>query len=208
MNYDELIDASKAYADRNDVEVESSMDTFIILVEAKINRVLKTREQSTRAFTPTVTDREYYALPKDYAGMRDVQLNSDIPLNPHKVSQFHLVSPEQMNIQRGKPYGGTLYYSVAARQLHIYPCQDAGQSIEMIYYQKVPNLNSEDNINWMSEDHPDIYLSGMIAEIEAFAKNYEASKLWYARLTMAIEELDNADVEERWSGSTLQTRVE
>lgn len=207
MTYDELVEASKAYADRRDVEVSQNIDTFIILVEAKINRVLKTRMQSTRAFTPTVTGKEYYALPPDFAGMRNIQLNSDSPLNTHKVTPYSYLTPEQMDIQRSKPYAGSLYYCITAKELQIYPCQDAGQTIEMAYFQKVPNLRPDADTNWMSNDHPDIYLSGMMAEIEGFAKNYEASKLWYARLELAIAELDSVDIEERWSGNALQMRL-
>ena len=207
MNYEEIVAASKAFADRQDVEVSSNIDTFIILVEAKINRVLKTRMQSTRAFTPTVTDREYYPLPVDFAGMRDIQLNSDSPLNKHTVAQYNQMTPAQMNEQRSLPFAGSHYYCITAKELQIYPCQESGKTIEMVYFQKVPNLNADADTNWLSDSHPDIYLAGMMAEIEAFAKNYDASKLWYARLEMAIAELDNSDTEERWSGGPLQMRL-
>lgn len=207
MNYDELIDASKAYADRKDVEVSANMDVFIALVEAKINRVLKTREQTARAYTPTVQDQEYYALPPDFRGMRDIQLNSGLPGSDASSTPYEYASPEQMNVRRGEPFAGKLYYTIIARQLQVFPCIEAGLTLETVYFQKVPNLNATNSDNWMSEEHPDIYLSGMIAEIEAFAKNYDASKLWYARLTMAINELDLVDDIERWSGVALQTKV-
>ena len=99
------------------------------------------------------------------------------------------------------------YYTVIADQIQIYPVIDPGSFLEMTYYQKVPNLNSTFTTNWMSEDHPDIYLSGITAEIELFAKNYEVAKGWHDRMSMAIQELDDSDVEERWSGVPLQMRL-
>ena len=57
MNYQELVDASVAYADRNDIEVANNVDLFVTMAEARVNRVLKTRKQSKRATTPTGTGK-------------------------------------------------------------------------------------------------------------------------------------------------------
>ena len=208
MNYARLITVSKAYADREDIEVDGNMDNFIIFVEARMNRTLKTRKQSVRAFINTVSDQEYYPLPIDYAGMRDIQLDSTAPLADHKVAIFNYLQPEAMNKQRIRPYSGRQYYTIIADQLQIYPAQEANQALEIVYYQKVPNLNSVDNTNWMSEDNPDMYLAGMIAEIELFVKHFDVGKLWYDRMTSQIGELESADVKERWGGSALFTRVD
>jgi hypothetical protein len=59
----------------------------------------------------------------------------------------------------------------------------------------------------MSQDYPDIYLSGVVAEIELFVKNYDAAGIWAQRLVMATQELDASDNTERWSGSSLVMRV-
>lgn len=207
MNYSEIVAAAKAYADRSDTDVNDNIDVFIILTEARINRLLRTRKQSKRTTTPTVADAEYYSLPSDYRAMRDIQLNSEPNTGAHSVQQFHLISPEQMNIQRGLPYAGKLYYLEIANQIQIYPCQDAGKEIELVYYQKVPNLTSINNTNWLSTDHPDIYLSGLCAEISLFAKHYDAADGWFDRLGSAIKDLDNSDAEDRWSGAAIVTRV-
>lgn len=207
MNYQELADAARTYADRNDFEVIDNIDTFIIMAEARMNRVLKTRKQSNRAYTPTVEGQEYYSLPPDYAGIRDIQINSDLPDVDHKTVPCHYLNPELFNIKANEPYGGKTYYTIIADQFQIYPKQSAGKTIEIVYYQKVPPLTATNFLNWMSQDHPDIYLSGIITEIELFVKNYETANLWDARMNRAIEELDNADIKERWSGSQLVTRV-
>ncbi len=207
MNYKQLTDAATLYADRQDAEVKSSVGLFILLAEARINRVLKTREQSTRAYTPTITDAEYYPLPPDYRGMRDVQINSKLSTIEHGVSGFTYLSPDQMNIQRSKEYAGVNYYTIIANRLQIHPRRKAGQSIELVYYQKVPNLTSDDDENWLSVEHPDIYLAGITAEISLFAKDYDAAGTWHDRMSVAIDELDTSDVQERWSGTSLYTRA-
>ena len=207
MTYTELVAAAKLYADRQDIEVNDSMDIFILMAEARVNRVLKTREQSTRAYTLTIEDKEYYPLPPDYSGMRDVQINSDLPTEEHKNTKLSYISPELFNTVRGKPYCGSSYYCVIANQIQIFPLQEEGKTIEMVYWQKVPNLNLTDSTNWLSESHPDIYLAGIVAEIEIFAKNYDVASKWDSKMSRSISELDESDVKENWSGSQLVTRI-
>ena len=207
MNYDEIVASSKSYADRFDNEVSDNITTFITMAESKINRLLKTRKQSKRAYILAVENAEYYPLPPDYLGLRDIQFNSDLPENDHSVTQMHYVNPQQMNERRDYPYNGKIYYSIIGDQLHVFPKQDDGGCFEVVYYQRVPNLNELANTNWLSETYPDIYLSGIIAEIEYFAKNYEVANLWVDRMNIAISELDSSDVVERWSGEPLQVRI-
>jgi hypothetical protein len=207
MNYQELVTATTEYADRSDIEVGDNMATFILMAEARINRVLKTREQSVRATTPTVTDQYYYALPPDYAGMRDVQLNFLDTNGNAAIAQYFYINPEQMNERSQAGPGGKNYYTIIANQMQIWPAVESGNNIEMVYYQKVPPLSEANPNNWASDDQPDIYLAGMVAEVELFVKNYDVAKGWHDRMSLAISELDSSDTLERWAGQPLVTRV-
>ena len=66
MNKLALTNAAIAYADRYDIEVNENINNFYLFTEARINRLLKTRRQSARAFTLTIENREYYSLPPDW----------------------------------------------------------------------------------------------------------------------------------------------
>jgi hypothetical protein len=205
MNYTELVAAAKSYSDRNDIDVANSIDTFITLAEARINRLLRTRKQAGRHYINTVSGQEYYCLPQDYSGIRDIQINKTVPGSESK--SFRFAEPDIFNALRNEVYAGVPYYCIIANQLQVYPILDAGQTIEMVYYKKVTHLSSVNVQNWLSIDHPDIYLSGIIAEIELFVKNYEVSTLWVDRMSAAINELDSSDFEERWGGPSLEMRV-
>ena len=207
MNYTEITNAAKAYSDREDTAVEINLDIFIIMAESRINRILKTREQSTRVYSPIVSEQEYYTLPPDYAGMRNIQINSSDPGATVKSCPMSYISPDQFDAIRSSGKSG-IFYTVIASQIQIYPLQESGMTLEIVYYQKVPNLNSTDSTNWLSNGHPDIYLSGILSEIEAFVKNYELSKSWDAKMSRSIDELKESDITETWSGSPMVTRVE
>lgn len=208
MDYTEIVNAAKMYADRNDIEVTQSMDIFIIMAEARINRKLKTYEQTHRIFTATKDKQEFYALPEDYNGMRAIQFNTGlVDEQGSKAIPLEYVTPETI-AEYQSMNKSNYYYSVVAQQIQVHPTLPSGGTLELLFYRKVPSLNSQSKSNWCSENNPDIYISGLCAEIELFVKNYEASQLWDQRMSRAIKELSDNDYDNRWAGNPLQMRAE
>jgi hypothetical protein len=199
MNYDEVVAACYAYADRYDSETTGFVSSFIALAEARINRLLKVRQASTRAFLVSILDQVYYGLPPDYAGMRNIQYNTGV--NGIQVVKYR--TPEQLDDMKAAGYIGSSFYTIVADQIQLSMAIEAGIQIEISYYQKVPNLTTLAPINWVSENHPDVYVSAVTTEISLFVKDYDAAQIWNARLDKAISDLQFADSEERWAGSTL-----
>ena len=208
MNYTELVTLAKAYTDRYDAEMTDIINHFFVMAESRINRLLKTRKQCRRAYILCVTEQEFYSLPPDWAGMRDLQLNDDVPTTTHTTRTFRFVDPKTLEKLREVPSSSYLYYSIIGNQIQIYPMIDAGYNIEMAYYQKVPALSEFSSTNWLADDHPDIYTAAVCGEISLFAKDYDVATGWFDRMKLAIDELENADWVERWSGDPLQVRIE
>lgn len=208
MLYDEIKDLALRYADRNDPGTVDRVDDFILMAEARVNRLLKTRQQTGRFYTPTVDNLEYYPLPSDYIGLRDIQINSTTPTVANAPARsMKYLTPQQIDARRGNPSLET-YYTIIDNQIQIYPAPPAGYTIEIVYYQKVPNLNSTDNTNWLSEHYPDIYVSAIAAEICLYVKDYPAASIWTERVGAAIDELSTTDAEERWTAASLTMRAE
>ena len=121
---------------------------------------------------------------------------------------MHYITPEQVvDMQQRAEYGDKLYFTVMNNQVQVVPCLPSGGTVEMVFYRKVPNLSATNTENWASVDHPDIYISAITAEIELFAKNYDAATLWNSRLLSCIDEIDNNDVDNRWAGNTMTIKV-
>ena len=210
MTYDELVAAAKAYCDRIDVEVNQNVQVFVLLAEARINRTLKVTEQTHRVYTKTMTGKEYYTLPPEFNGMRVVSFNSGGVDKPDsQATLLHYVTPEQLVEMQESAYDEEeRYYTIVNNQFQLHNPLPNGGTIEMVFYRKVPPLGVKYNSNWMSEENPDIYIAGISAEIEMFVKNYDAAKLWDDRMTRAIEELRTNDINNRWSGNSMQMRVD
>lgn len=209
MNYTEIIDSVLAYADReSDAELDSDrLDKFIKIMESKANRKLKVLGMSTRSQLTSVADQEYYGLPSDYSGLRNIKIFD--PAAPKKKSTLIYTAPEQMDLLSTVSANEVLtevYYNIEADQLRIIPYQE-NNVIEIIYYQKVPNLNSIDSTNWLSDSAPDAYIFGLMVEVSSFVKDKESAIFWNERFESVLEELQDDDDSTRWSGPYLQMRV-
>ena len=202
MNYAEVIAAAQLYADRYDAEVTDNMDQVLRLAESRINRRLKLRQMTTRATMMLVDNQEYYPLPPDFAGMRDVE-NSPTDGPRRTLTYFN---PEQANEVQARGSTGYAAYTIIADQLQLIPPQADG-NIEIVYYQRVPPLTATEPENWASKDYPDLYRDALMSEIELLVKNDERAVLWDTRLNKTVDELVNNDQEERWSGTPMQIRV-
>lgn len=208
MTYQELVDAARAYADRNDIEVDANLDVFVIMAESRINRVLKISKQSHRLYTRSIEGQEYYALPPDYNGMRAIQFNTGaVDGEDSATKSINYVTPnimtefQQLGINDGK-----YYYTIVSGQIQVCPTLPHAGTIEIIHYRRMVHLSASNPSNWMSADHPDIYLCGLLAEIESFVKNYEVADMWDAKMTRSIQELRDDNEQSLWAGNTLTMR--
>ena len=203
MNYKEIIDASKAYTDRFDEELADSMTAFTRVVEAKINNALRTGDQSVRSQIWLRTGEEYYGLPCDWGGARDVEILSSG--QQHGRTLVYL-APEELN-KLSRQHGEHNYYTIIAGQIQIAPPAD-DQILEIVYYQRLPALAEDEDTNWLTEKNPDAYIFGLCTEISAFAKDPMQFEVYKQRFNEAMIDITMEDQITRWSGPALRTQVD
>ena len=208
MNYKEIITAAKAYTDRYDQELDDSMTAFTRVIEGKINNALRTGDQSVRAQIWLQRDKEYYSLPCDWGGARDVEI-----LESGKQYGRTLVylSPEEMNKVSRKRDSSTVgrhnYYTIIAGQIQVAPPTD-NEILEIVYYQRLPALENDDDSNWLTEKNPDAYIFGLCTEISAFAKDLASYESYKMRFNEAMMDITMEDQVTRWSGPALRVQIE
>jgi len=208
MNYSELVSLALSYADRNDQATADRIDDFFRVTESRINKKVKTMKMSTRASINTVQDQEYYGLPPDFAGVRDIQLND---LNGNIKSTLYYRTPEKINNMNldgdvTSPLEQVVY-TIVADQIQIKPTQQ-DNTIEIVYYQRLPELTSLSPNNWLSDINPDIYTFGLLSEISAYTKDGAAFDFWDNRFLVSLDDLVTDDADTRWSGPPLAIRTE
>lgn len=203
MNRKELFDAVLSYADRSDSTVTAAaIKVFYKIVESRINRVLRIRQQSARATIQTRIGKFVYGLPPDFAGMRDIKLYND---DASKSYSLMPVTPEYMNALQSAD-ARALYYTILNKTIEVHP-QTAGYTLEILYYQRVDALEIDEDTNWVSDGYPDVYIFGLLVEVSSFVKDANAAQLWDARFKEAVDEIRNEDAVDRWSGPPLSMQA-
>ena len=203
MNYKDIVVASQAYTDSYDAEMAVTMPAFTKVVEAKINNALRTGDQSVRAQIWLRSGEEYYGLPCDWGGARDVEIL-------HKGEQHGrtlvYLAPEEMN-KLTRQHGEHNYYTIIAGQIQVAPPAD-NQVLEVVYYQRLPELKEDEDTNWLTEKNPDAYIFGLCTEISAFAKDPMQFEVWKQRFNEAMIDITREDQVTRWSGPALRSQVD
>jgi len=201
MNYLQITEAAIAYSDRTDAEVIDRIDTFILMTESRINRALQVQQMAIRTCLTILTDQEYFGLPEGFSSLRDIEI---VDGTGNRIT-LPMYTPEQLN--KHHLSGSTSpAYSIVADQLHIVPVLE-GCQLEIIYHKDITHLDNTNPTNWLTEKHPDIYVHGILVEINAFIKSPEGAALWDSRFKSAIGEIVSDDFISRWSGTPLEIRL-
>ena len=179
------------------------MTAFTRVVEAKINNALRTGDQSVRSQIWLRTGEEYYGLPCDWGGARDVEILHEG--QQHGRTLVYL-APEEMN-KLTRQHGEHNYYTIIAGQIQIAPPADH-QILEIVYYQRLPELAEDEDTNWLTEKNPDAYIFGLCTEISAFAKDPMQFEVYKQRFNEAMIDITREDQITRWSGPALRTQVD
>lgn len=204
LTYTDIVSAALDYADRaDDVDVVNRMSVFLRTVEARINRTLQTGRQTKRAHIYTTQDSTFYALPSDFAGMRNIVLKENTLQHGGIVLEY--VTPEVM-AQHINNELKTGVYTITACSLQIWPVLNS-KVLEITYYQQVPPLTAEAPTNWLTIISPDAYIQGLLVEISSFAKDQEAVDIWDTRFKQTLVDMQFEDDIDRWSGPTPVVRV-
>jgi hypothetical protein len=210
MTYDEIVNISLSYADRTDTAVTSRIDLFMRVVESRINRLLVIEDMSVRYVFPEPNPANgRYDLPVDFSAIQDIAIVGLTDATDRKT--LSLVNPEQMNTATSNVnIDSSLkhFYQILGSQLIIQPpVVDGTDCLEIVYYGNIIPLDATVGSNWISTNHPDLYINGILTEINAFVKDAEASVMWDGRFKQVIGELDEADKVLVYSGTPLQTRI-
>jgi hypothetical protein len=210
MTYDDIVATSLAYADRTDSAVTSRIDLFMRMVESRINRLLVIEDMSIRYVFPEPNPTNgRYTLPSDFSAIRDIAIVNTLDITDRDT--LSLINPEQMNTATSTTNIANSFkhfYQILNNQLVVQPIVvDGSHFLEIVYYGNIVPISLTNETNWISSNHPDLYINGLLVEINAFVKDAEATALWDGRFKQVIGELMDADNLLVYSGTPLQTRI-
>jgi len=207
MTRAEILDLAKAYADRQDIEVEDKIGEMLSMAEDRMSRIMRNREMSSEMKIPIVDGQDYYALPADYAGLRHIKL----VLENAGERNLTYVQPAMGTSVSGSAWdthSSKTQYTILNNKIYLPRAVKGPGYIELSYFQRVPQLIKPSDTNWVLTHHRDVYLTALSAEIELFAKNDERAALLWQKLDGAFEEISMRNQKDTWSSGPMTISVE
>ena len=192
-NYSQLRDKVALWLDRDDLE--DRIPDFVALLEARLNRELRAVNMETR--TTWTTANESYVLPTDFRRLRKIYIEGS-PDRP-----LYEIAPQASAGSFSGAAGTPKAYYIEGRTITFAPPPSASTVFGVTYFTRIEPLTSENDTNWLLEEHADIYLVGTLLEAAIYIRDAEAIALCSEKLDQAIASLQRESRTDRWGAGPL-----
>ena len=182
MTYAELKSNIANYLNRSDLT--SYIDTFIDSTEAELNRRLRTKEMIKRA--TATADSQYLTVPTDWQEAINIEITSN---NFSPLFQQSIESLDVYRKSNNNTVGQPVYYAMVDDSIELAPTPDGSYTLQLTYYAKINPLSDSNTTNFVSTDHPDVYLYGALKHASIFLMEDERIPLFTNQFEKALEEI-------------------
>jgi len=196
-NYSELKSAIADFLNRDDLT--SAIPTFIALAEAQMSRDIRSWRQEKRV--QTTLDERYEALPSDFLEGRRFILGTGEQLRP--ISSEDMAKYRAENDIAEKPR----FFYLSADQIEFYPTPTGTETLDMVYYGRVPSLTDEAPSNWILDQFPDAYLYGALIHSSGYLQEDARATTWAQLYGSAVAGINRESDRGQFSGGSLIMRV-
>lgn len=195
-NYTELQAAIADQLTRSDLT--TNIVDFITLAEARMNRVLRTRDMETSAAGTFSSGT--FSLPADYLEWISLQWT-----NVRSQDLRYAEPNSERWSRRFRPNGDPQMFTILGGSVRTRPSAGSG-SYTFYYYQKIPALASN-STNWLLTRAPELYYYTALAEAHAFLKD-EARAAQYLALANLDLQKANSDADSNKVSRRSASRAE
>lgn len=189
-NYNELKASIASWLARDDLT--ANIPDFITLFEASAARKLRVRPMEvTGLLEPDEGEAE---LPSDFLSYRRLTRLGETR------AELVYVHPTYLNVlYPTAPSGLASHFTIEGGYVIIRPTDDT--DLEIVYLAK--NAAVSETLNWLFDNHPDLYLFGALAEAHGFNVDQNNLAFWVGRRDQIFEEITQSDFRER-SGMAIR----
>lgn len=188
MTYDNLTSNVLQYLERKDASVVEQIPNFIMLAEFEIAEMMKSLGQ--QAVAEATMEAGNPVIPKPARWRKTTSFN--ITVNGKKQPVFLRKYEYLINYSNGTP-GTPLYYGdYDYDNWLVSPTPDQNYTFEVLYYERIQPLSSENQTNWLTRNAPNAMLYGTLLQAMPFLKN-DQRVIFQQKYTEAITALSNED---------------
>lgn len=187
-NYTELLDTVAGYLARDDLT--SRIPDFVVLAEAKFNRVLlhpRMETRTTLTVNTLLASPEFLDLPTDFQTMRSVRLPDEV--GKPRLQFLTQTQIEDYRYSIDNVAGTPTSFTIVGDQIELAPTPNEDMDIEVLYRGNIPDL-ATNSTNWLLTLAPDLYLYGTLLEAAPYIQNDERLSVWGSAVATVIDQLN------------------
>ena len=191
LTYDSLTETVLQYLERSDTATREQIPTFITMCEFEIAQQIKTLGQLQVA--ESVMEGGNPVIPKPARWRKTVSFNVVVdgarqPVLLRKYEYIKNYSPSTAT--EGQP----LYYSdYDYEHWFVGPTPDQDYFFEVLYYERISPLSSENQTNWLTQNAPNAMLFGTLLQAMPFLKN-DQRQIFQQKYDQAMAMLKAEDI--------------
>lgn len=174
---------------------------FVGLAESRISKDVRLACQLTSVDLVQAAGVHGTDVPDDWLAFKTLAPSTD----SNRLLEY--VTPEQMALlEREQGYTTPRAYTIDGFRLITGPVTTAPYTLTARYYARLPSLLITDS-NWLSLNHPGVYLWAVLIEAMLFTQNTDQMAAYQQRYLAEVEQLRSAERMAAHSGSTLRIRT-
>ena len=194
-NYQDLIDATLSWLNREDQETQGRVADFIVFGENRIFRRLRTRDNEVEVIfdSQVGNNAQGVVLPADFKEVKTVQY--DDRMLERKSDQWLLT--RDPNAAGGVPQ----YFARVGNNLRFWRSADANSDVILWYFNQQVHIDAS-YVPAFYLVAPELYLFGALLEAEPFLKHKDKVPIWQAKYDEVFAAVELEHIAQEYAGST------
>jgi hypothetical protein len=191
MTYDSLTSTVLQYLERRDAAVVNSIPTFITLAEFEIAQEIKTLGQLQVVEATMLAGNPVLPKPARWRKTVSMSITVNGSKQPVYLRKYEYLKNYWPNTtQTDVP----LYYADTDwDHWYLAPTPDDDYAFEVLYYERIAPLSSENQTNWITQNAPNAMLFGTLLQAMQFLKNDQRT-IFQQKYSEALQALKTEDV--------------
>ncbi len=191
LTYDSLVETVLQYLERSDDATREQIPTFITMCEFEIAQQIKTLGQLQVVQSTMENGNPVIAKPARWRKTVSFNVVVDGSRQPVLLRKYEYIknySPDSAT--EGQP----LYYSdYDYEHWFVGPTPDQDYDFEVLYYERLSPLSSENQTNWLTQNAPNAMLFGTLLQAMPFLKN-DQRQIFQQKYDQAMAMLKAEDI--------------
>tara|TARA_R110000868_G_C10899038_1_gene764187 strand:+ start:63 stop:695 length:633 start_codon:yes stop_codon:yes gene_type:complete len=191
MTYNSLNTMVLQYLERSDAAVVEAIPTFITLAEFEIAQQIKTLGQMQVVVSTMEIGNPVIQKPARWRKTVSMEVSSAGAKSPVLLRKYeYLKSYTPDATSTGLPL---FYADYDYDHWLVAPTPDQAYPFEVLYYERIAPLSSENQTNWITQNAPNAMLFGTLLQAMPFLKN-DARQIFQQKYQEALASLKAEDV--------------